>query len=511
MNTSIKKIRLVVAYLFNCQSNREIARIVVVSRETVAKIKTLLSESELTYDEFTTLSNSELEVKLGITRSIKHTKKPQPNAALLCKELETHKGLTMSVLWEEYLEQTNGNGVGYTRFCEIIRKEQKNNKISQIQIYYPGETAEIDYSGDLVDIDLSNGDLLKANIFVGVLPFSDWIFCYATKTQKTEDWIRGCIQMFNKMNGIPQTIVCDNAKALITKHKNRIVEINPYFQEFLEFHKINVLPARPRKPKDKAVGENAVNIVQKQILMRMRNEKFSSFEAFNERLEYMIDSYNHKKTKTFPEGRMVIFSSQEKDKLKPLPNIPFQSLSHYITTVVPTNYHIVYLKNSYSVPHQYIRKNVNIKVLDNNLHVYYEKNIIAKHLLLVGTGKISTLDEHKTDNHRIKDYLTKESLLSWSESTGVNTFNYCNFIINKDQNLYNNLNYLFDLRDWVNNMNFIDRLELALTYAFKLKIQNLARLKSIIETKSYLDIGKRIVKNHKNLRGANYYKEVEKC
>jgi len=60
-------------------------------------------------------------------------------------------------------------------------------------------------------------------------------------------------------------------------------------------------------------------------------------------------------------------------------------------------------------------------------------------------------------------------------------------------------------------MNFIDRLELALTYAFKLKIQNLARLKSIIETKSYLDIGKRIVKNHKNLRGANYYKEVEKC
>ena len=59
--------------------------------------------------------------------------------------------------------------------------------------------------------------------------------------------------MFDKIDGIPQTIVCDNAKALITKHRNRIVEVNPYFQEFLEFHKINVLPARPRKPRDKCM------------------------------------------------------------------------------------------------------------------------------------------------------------------------------------------------------------------------------------------------------------------
>lgn len=100
--------------------------------------------------------------------------------------------------------------------------------------------------------------------------------------------------MFDKIDGIPQTIVCDNAKALITKHRNRIVEVNPYFQEFLEFHKINVLPARPRKPRDKAVSENAVNIVQKQILMRIRHEKFTSIKALNERLEYMVDCYNHK-------------------------------------------------------------------------------------------------------------------------------------------------------------------------------------------------------------------------
>lgn len=312
MNTSIEKIRLVVSYLFNYQSNREISKIVAVSRETVAKIKTLLHLSGLTFDEFTELSNSELEERLKIDRSIQRIKKPQPNAEKLCKELLEHKGLTKAVLWEEYRLQTNGNGVGYTRFCELIKEEQKQKNISKKQEYYPAETIQIDYSGDLIDIELSNGDVLKVNIFVGILPFSKWIFAYATKTQKTEDWIKGCIMMFNKMNGIPQTIICDNAKALIVKNKNRVVEINSYFQEFLEFHKINVLPARPKKPRDKASGENAVNIIQKQVLMRMRNEKFSSLEALNERLEYMTDCYNHKKTKTFPDSRMAIFIEQEK-------------------------------------------------------------------------------------------------------------------------------------------------------------------------------------------------------
>lgn len=505
MNTSIEKIRIVINYLFNHLSNREIAKTVKISRETVSKIKTLLSRSELSFENFTQLSNSELEIKLRINRFVSRPKKPQPDAELLCKELENNKGLTMTVLWEEYLNQTNGEGVGYTRFCEIIREAQKQKDIPMKQEYYPGEIVQIDYSGDLVDIDLFNGDVINANIFVGALPFSSLIFAYATESQKTEDWIRGCSQMFDKIDGIPQTIVCDNAKALITKH--RIVEVNPYFQEFLEFHKINVLPARPRKPRDKAVSENAVNIVQKQILMRIRHEKFTSIKALNERLEYMVDCYNHKKTKTFSQGRMAIFLEHEKKLLRPLPLIKYKVLNEYSKTIVPSDYHVKYMNNSYSVPHQYIREKVELKILDNQLYIYQDKKLIAQHTLLQGEGKISTFYEHKTENHRTTGYLSKESILNWSQSIGTNTFNYCNMIICKNSNLYNNLNYLFDFRSWVNSKQFIDRLEQALCYAYKLKIENLARLKSIIESRSYLEFDQQdVVKEHKNLRGSSYYK-----
>ncbi|WP_180027703.1 IS21 family transposase [Acinetobacter sp. YH16032] len=507
MNTSIEKIRLVISYIFSHKSNREIAKIVEISRETVSKIKSLLILTELTYEDFTKLNNSELEQKLKINRSIKRIKKSQPDCEAICSELATYKGLTKAILWEEYRLKTHGNGVGYTRFCELIKQAQKQKDIPMKQEYYPGEIVQIDYSGDLVDIDLFNGDVINANIFVGALPCSSLIFAYATESQKTEDWIRGCSQMFDKIDGIPQTIVCDNAKALITKHRNRIVEVNPYFQEFLEFHKINVLPARPRKPRDKAVSENAVNIVQKQILMRIRHEKFTSIKALNERLEYMVDCYNHKKTKTFPQGRMAIFLEHEKKLLRPLPLIKYKVLNEYSKTIVPSDYHVKYLNNSYSVPHQYIREKVELKILDNQLYIYQDKKLIAQHTLLQGEGKISTFYEHKTENHRTTDYLSKESILNWSQSIGTNTFNYCNMIICKNSNLYNNLNYLFDFRSWVNSKQFIDRLEQALCYAYKLKIENLARLKSIIESRSYLEFDQQdVVKEHKNLRGSSYYK-----
>jgi hypothetical protein len=197
-------------------------------------------------------------------------------------------------------------------------------------------------------------------------------------------------------------------------------------------------------------------------------------------------------------------------QLRPLPQVPFEVLRHYATVKVPLDYHISYLGNSYSIPHKYIKKNVDIKVVDNQIYIYHEKDFIAQHMIFSGTGKISTLDEHKTDNHRLKDHLSKESIISWAEAIGVNTLNYCNFIIKKDANLYNNLNYLYDLRAWTEQKGFIERLELALEVAHTLGFQNIARLKHLIENQSYIKSEEKLFKSHKNLRGPDYYKGVAK-
>lgn len=246
-------------------------------------------------------------------------------------------------------------------------------------------------------------------------------------------------------------------------------------------------------------------------MMRLRNEKFLSLEALNERLEYMTDFYNRKITKTFQKGRKDAFEKHERKVLKPLPNILFPIVTHHELMVVPLNYHVKYLNNYYSVPHSYARKKVELRVEDSNLFIRDDKEVIAQHKVLLGTDKISTLTEHKAKNHLIRDHLTKDSILTWAENIGFNTLNYCNFIISKGPNLHNNLTYLFELRDWATDNRFIDRLELALEYAFKLKIQYLARLQSIIESNSYLNTENNTSKKHKNLRGSDYYKGAEKC
>lgn len=127
MHTSIEKIRLVIGYLFNHLSNREIAKTVAVSRETVAKIKDLMIVSELRYEEFTQLSNSALEAKLKINRLFQCTKKVQPDAKYYCNELEKHKGLTKTVLWEEFLKKHKAKVLvilGSAKYSKMSRKNK---------------------------------------------------------------------------------------------------------------------------------------------------------------------------------------------------------------------------------------------------------------------------------------------------------------------------------------------------------------------------------------------------
>lgn len=171
MHTSIEKIRLVIGYLFNHLSNREIAKTVAVSRETVAKIRSHDCFRTKKYDEFTQLGNSALEAKLKINRLIQCTKKVQPDAKYYCTELEKHKGLTKTVLWEEFLKKHKVKVLVILGSAKYSKMSKKKQDISQKQIYHAGEAVQIDYSGDLVDIDLPNGQTIKVNIFVGVLPF----------------------------------------------------------------------------------------------------------------------------------------------------------------------------------------------------------------------------------------------------------------------------------------------------------------------------------------------------
>ena len=58
-----------------------------------------------------------------------------------------------------------------------------------------------------------------------------------------------------------------------------------------------IVPARPRKPKDKAKVEVGVQIVERWIVARLRNRQFFSLDQANAAIRPLLDELNSKVTR----------------------------------------------------------------------------------------------------------------------------------------------------------------------------------------------------------------------
>jgi transposase len=225
-------------------------------------------------------------------------------------ELE-NPDMTRSLLWEEYRLRFKGmleKAIGYQQFTRLYKSWFSKSKLSMIQNHLPGDKIFVDFCGRTVEIiDQSTGEIRKAQIFVGVLGASGLIFCTAVASQKVADWILCNVRMLNYFGGVPNQIVSDNLKSAVISNTKKIKTINKSFLETSLHFDFVVMPARPRKPQDKALAEAAVKIVQRWALAKLRNSVFFSLEELNDALSRELEILNNKKTKRYPDGRFYEF------------------------------------------------------------------------------------------------------------------------------------------------------------------------------------------------------------
>src|ERR1035441_6509941 len=73
-------------------------------------------------------------------------------------QLQTHKHLTLQLVWEEYRE-AQPDGYGYSRFCELYRRWHRNQDVVLRQEHRAGEKTFVDWAGDSVPIhDRASGE-----------------------------------------------------------------------------------------------------------------------------------------------------------------------------------------------------------------------------------------------------------------------------------------------------------------------------------------------------------------
>lgn len=212
----------------------------------------------------------------------------EPDLNYIFSEMK-RKHVTLMLLWEEY-KRDNPDGLMYTQFCERYRSFKKTNQISLHIEHKAGEAMQVDWAGSTIPYtDPSTGEEKEAYIFVSVLPASAYPFAYAYGDMKQPNWIDAHVRAFEHYGGIPRVIIPDNTKTAVKTPDLVDPLLNASYTEMARHYGTALVPARPRKPKDKAADENMVGNVSRRIIAALRNRRFFSILEINQAIAIELD------------------------------------------------------------------------------------------------------------------------------------------------------------------------------------------------------------------------------
>jgi len=352
-------------------SAREIGRRLGVARSTVQDNLKRATAADLAWPLPEDLSDDFLERRLfgnaGTTPG--QRRRAEPDWADMARELK-RPGVTMMILWEEYRE-VHPAGYGYSRFCDLLREFEKRLTPVMRQHHVAGEKAFVDYSGKRIAIvDAHTGEIREAEIFVGVLGASNLTYAEATWTQTLPDWIGAHVRMFRFFGGTPKLLVPDNLKSGVIKASFYDPEINRTYGAMASHYSVGILPARPKKPRDKAKVEAGVRFAQTYILGRLRRQTFFSLAECNEAIASVMQRMNERTMRKLGVSRRELFETIERGALTQLPAEDWE-FAEWRRARVNLDYHIEVHDFLYSVPHALIRLEVDVRITARTVEIFH--------------------------------------------------------------------------------------------------------------------------------------------
>lgn len=229
-----------------------------------------------------------------------------------------------------------------------------------------------------------------------------------------ECWITAHVNAFRYFGGVSRIIQCDNLKTGVTSHRKSEIVLNKTYIEMAEHYRTAILPCRVRSPKDKAMVEGTVGVITNFILGALRNRRFLSLYELNTAIRERLHTFNHKPFQKRDGSRASEFE-EEKPFLLPLPDRPFELSEWKVATVGP-NYHISVDRQNYSVPYEYIKQKVDVRMTKSTVEVFYGGNRICSHPRLYGrANQYSTTESHMPPNHQLYVQWNGDRFRRWAQ------------------------------------------------------------------------------------------------
>jgi transposase len=419
---SMNKIREILRLHFDSKlSQHQIAASLKISSGVVNKYISLARAAALSWPMDPPLDDKALRALL---RPYKDTTKPcifvEPDYSSLHQELK-QKGVTLLLLWQEYEVVYGKKAYRYARFCAKYRDWLERQKPSMRQTHRAGEKLFIDYCGPTLDvIDPTTGEIRSAAIFVAVLGASNYTYAEATWDQKLPNWIGSHVRAFQFFGGVPVLLIPDNLKSAVTKANRYEPQLNQTYADLACHYGTAIVPARPYKPKDKAKVENAVLVVERWILARLRHQTFVGLSELNAVISELLQQLNHRPFKKLPGTRASQFEAIDKPALKPLPEQSYE-LAQFSKARVHVDYHIEVDRHYYSVPYTLIKQAVDVRLTLHTVECFHEGVRVASHIRSFVKGKHTTLAEHMPLSHKAYSEWSPGRFLNWALDIGPNT------------------------------------------------------------------------------------------
>lgn len=507
---SMRKIRQVLRLAWEAGlGRRQIARSLSMSPTTVAEYLRRATMAGLSWPLPEAWDDRQLEAQLfpSLPKAARDAR-PLPSWAELHREL-TRKGVTLLLLWEEH-KADHPDGLQYSQFCDRYRAWAGKLDLVMRQHHRAGEKLFIDYAGQTVPVvDPLTGEIREAQIFVATLGASAYTYAEATWTQGLPDWIASHIRCFEWMGAVPALLVPDNLKSAVARPCRYEPQANATYEDCSDHYGTAILPARVRRPRDKAKVENSVLLVERSILARLRNHTFFSLAELNAAIRELLEGLNTKPFKKLPGCRKDLFEQLDHPAMKPLPAERY-TYAEWKKARVHIDYHVEVLGHYYSVPYQLVKQELDVRITVHTVELLRHNKRVASHRRSSLKGRHTTLTEHMPTAHQQYAYWTPQRLVCWAEKTGSATAEVVATILSSRAHPQQGFRSCLGIMR-LGKTYGDERLEAACQRALRLGTTNYKSLQSILKTgldRQALPEADEVTPEpiaHPNIRGAGYY------
>ncbi|MEX2553417.1 MAG: IS21 family transposase [Actinomycetota bacterium] len=415
----MRKIKEVLRLAALGHSRRAIGRSIGISHSTVALYLEAVEAAGLTGKKAEGLSEVELESRLFPPPETAG-KRPVPACPEIERELR-RPGVTLQLLWYEH-KQAHPRGHQYSQFCTLFRSWKGSLDRVLRQEHKAGEKVFVDYAGQTVPIiDRTTGEEQQAQIFVGVLGASNFTFAEATWTQDLSDWVGSHVRMLAFFGSVPQVVVPDNLASGVRHASYYEPDINPTYHEMARHYGTTVIPARVRRPRDKAKAEAGVLLVERWILARLRNHTFFSLSELNREIARLLDELNDRPFQKLSGSRRTRFEELDRPAMQPLPEHRYEYAQWKKARVHKVDYHVAVGGHHYSAPHRLAGEPVDVRCSASAIEIFHRGERVAAHPRSRRPGGYTTEPGHRPKSHQQHLDWSPERMIRWASQTGPST------------------------------------------------------------------------------------------